>query len=373
MKLFLSILVLFSFATNAVAKYPSSESCNECHENIYREHTQSMHHKSTIFSNEVHRKVKNAVNPDKYQCAICHMPATKYLRAVMSGDEQPNPDKHRQSDGVSCFFCHQISKIYNSDAHKINFSNYRGEKKPTVFGNLKKPYESNEHESQSNEIYKNSEVCMGCHSHKQNAKGFEVCNTKNEYDKTSDCIGCHMPKTPGTIEKENKGIRDEYVSHEFLGVHSAEMVKKAVKLELSYKDDIIELTIDNRMGHAIITHPMRLKFAKTVVKRDSKVIWSNFKESPIEDKEATFIIVFKDSEDKPAMPHNAIGYKLNRNLKASQSKTIKYKVEGLQKGDEITTTWISYIVNPKVAKKLDITTKEIVKPYKGAEESIYIY
>jgi len=371
LKLFFYFFILFSLSLEA--KYPSSESCNECHENIYQEHTKSMHHKSSIFKDEVHAKVKNAVNKDKYACAICHMPATKSLRAVMSGEKQPDPKSYIQQDGVSCFFCHQISKIYNGDKHNINFSNYRGEKKPTVFGNLKKPYESNEHDSESNEIYKNSEVCMGCHSHKQNAKGFEVCNTKNEYDKTSNCIGCHMPVTSGTIEKENKGMRDKYASHEFLGVHSLKMVKKAVKLELEYKDGVVELTINNKMGHSIITHPMRLKFAKTVITRDKKVIWSNFKDSPLEDKEATFIIVFKDDKDNSALPNKAIGYKLNRNLKASATKVIKYNVPELQKGDEIKTTWISYIVNPKIAKKLQITTKEIIKPYIGAQESIFIY
>jgi len=373
MKFLLGLFAIFIINLNAEVVYPSSESCNECHENIYREHTKSMHHNSSLFKDEVHRKVKNAVNKDKYKCAICHMPATKNLRDVMSGAKQPDPNKHRQTDGVSCFFCHQISKIYNSKAHKINFSNYKGEKKPTVFGNLKKPYESNEHYTDSNEIYKNSEVCMGCHSHKQNSKGFEVCNTKNEYDKTSDCIGCHMPKTPGTIEKKDKGIRDQYASHEFLGVHSQEMVQKAVKLELSYKDDIIELVITNKMGHSIITHPMRLKFARTVVKRDGEVIWSNFKDKPIEDKEASFIIVFKDDQNNSSMPNKAIGYKINRNLKAAQSKVIKYKVAGLKKGDEVITTWISYIVNPKIAKKLNLTLKDIIKPYKGVKESIYIY
>ncbi|WP_321779415.1 multiheme c-type cytochrome [Sulfurimonas sp.] len=227
MKFLTSLLFLLVLSLNA-SNYPSSKSCNECHENIYREHISSMHHKSSIFKDEVHRKVKNAVNKDKYSCAICHMPATKNLRAVMSGEEQPNPQSYRQTDGVSCFYCHQISKIYDSKAHKINFSNYKGEKKPTVFGNLKKPYESNEHNSKSNEIYKNSQVCMGCHSHKQNKLGFEVCNTKNQHDKTSDCIGCHMPSTTGTIEKEDKGMRENYVSHKFLGIHSQQMVKKAV-------------------------------------------------------------------------------------------------------------------------------------------------
>ncbi|MEA2111732.1 MAG: multiheme c-type cytochrome [Campylobacterota bacterium] len=373
MRIIIFILIVCSVNANAAVKYPSSESCNECHENIYREHVSSMHHKSSLFKDEVHSKVKNAVNKNKYKCAICHMPAAKNLRAIMSGEKQPNPKSYRQTDGVSCFFCHQISKIYDSKVHKINFSNYKGEKKPTVFGNLKKPYESNEHYSQSNEIYKNSEVCMGCHSHKQNALGFEVCNTKNQYNKTSDCIGCHMPSTPGTIEKKDKGIRDSYKSHEFLGVYSSAMVKKAVKLELLYKNKVLELTINNKMGHSIITHPMRLKFAKTVIIRDKKVIWSNFKQSPIEDKEATFIIVLKDAQDKPSLPNKAVGYKLNRNLKASSSKTIKYSVPKLQKGDEIKTTWISYIINPKIAKKLDITTEDIIKPYIGVEESLYIY
>ncbi len=373
MKFILSFLILFGINANAEVKYPSSESCNECHENIYREHTASMHHNSSIFKDEVHAKVKNAVNKETYKCAICHMPATKNLRAVMSGDKQPNPNSHRQTDGVSCFFCHQISKIYDSKSHKINFSNYKGEKKPTVFGNLKKPYESNEHHSKSNEIYKNSEVCMGCHSHKQNSKGFEVCNTKNQYDKTSDCIGCHMPSTPGTIEKKDKGIRDNYASHEFLGVHSLEMVKKAVKLELSYKDKLLKLTITNKMGHSVITHPMRLKFAKTIITRGSKVIWSNFKDSPLQDKQATFIIVFKDKHGNDAMPHKALDYKLNRNLKANESKVVTYKVPKLQRGDEIKTTWVSYIINPKIAKKLDITTRNIVKPYIGSQETLYIY
>jgi hypothetical protein len=150
------------------------------------------------------------------------------------------------------------------------------------------------------------------------------------------------------------------------------MVKKTVKLELAYKDDTIELTIINKMGHSIITHPMRLKFAKTVVLRKGEIIWSNFKESPQEDKEATFMIVFKDSEGKPAMPHTAVEYLVNQNLKAMSAKSVKYSVPQLQKGDEIQTTWVSYVVNPKVAQKLQITSEEATKAYIGAKESIVV-
>ncbi len=370
MKLFLSFLLI---TISLYAKYLDSKTCKECHEDIYFEHTKSMHYKSSLFSDEVHRKIKEAVNKDKYSCALCHMPSTKNLAAMIRGTEQPNEKDVRQTDGVSCSYCHQISKVYHSKKYNINISSAKANEKPTMFGNLLNPDDSDKHSAKNNEIYKNSQVCMGCHSHKQNAKGFEVCNTKNQYDKTSDCIGCHMPKSPGGNEKFNKKGRDEYATHNFLGIHSLNMVKKAVKLELLYKDEVLELTINNKMGHSIITHPMRLKFAKTKIKRDSKVIWSNFKESPLEDKEATFIIVFKDDANKTTLPHKAIGYKLDQNLKASSSKVIKYKVPKLQTGDEVITQWISYIINPKISKKLQITKDDIIKPYFGAKESIFIY
>ena len=354
------------------AKYLDSETCKECHEDIYAEHIGSMHHKSSIFKDEVHRKMKEAVSKDKYACALCHMPGTLNLASMFRGMEKPNPKSIRQTDGVSCFYCHQISKVYHGKTYNINFFNAKNGEKPIMFGNLDNPDDSDKHNSQKNEIYKNSEVCMGCHSHKENAHGFQVCNTFNEFDKRSDCIKCHMPKAPGKVEKFNKKGRDEYATHDFLGIHSAQMVKKAVGIKLSYSDATLKLEIENKMGHSIIVHPMRLKFAKTVVLRDSKIIWSNFENSPLEDKNATFIIVFKDAKGKASFPHNAVGYKINQNLKAMSKKVIEYKISNLKKGDVIKTTWISYAINPKIAKKFKITDKDTLSPHKGVVKSIVI-
>ncbi len=371
MKLLIPLLLLLGLSLQA--KYLDTETCKECHEDIHYEHVRSMHHKSSTFSDEVHRKMKNAVNKDKYGCAICHTPGAKNLRNLMTGKEQPDERDVRQTDGVSCYYCHQIKQLYHAKNYNINISSATNVDKPNFYGNLTNPDESDKHHAEANEMYKNSEVCMGCHSHKLNKQEFEVCNTKNQHDATSDCIGCHMPKAPGGNEKFNKKGRDEYATHSFLGIHSLEMVKKAVKLELSYKDGVIELVVNNKMGHSIITHPMRLKFAKTVVKRGAKIIWSNFKDTPMEDKEATFMVVLADKDNMPTLPNKAVAYKINQNLKASSSKTIKYNVGKLQKGDEITTTWISYPVNPKIAKKLKINDKEVIKPIKGVQEAVYVY
>lgn len=368
-----TVLFVLICALFLEAKYMDSKSCGECHEKIYAEHVKSMHHNSTVFRDEVHKKVADiSTKEGKYACALCHMPAATNLRNLLSGKEGPNERDVSHQDGVSCFYCHQINKIHTSKANNFNFSSYKSDEKPKFFGNLNNPDFNDKHESADNPIYKNGEVCMGCHSHKENSHGVEVCNTKDEYDKTSDCISCHMAKKPGGAEKFNKRGRDEYASHEFSGIRSEEMVKSAVSLQLVHNDDVIKLIIQNKMGHAVITQPMRLKFVKTTLIREGKVIWSNFKESPLEDKEATFAVVFADENAEASMPAKARGYKINQNLKANRIKTVEYKIPALQSGDTVKSEYISYTVNPNIAKKLGLSDEKLSKPIYGDSKTLII-
>lgn len=371
MKITVFILLLSTLLLEA--KYLDSKSCGECHEKIYAEHIKSMHHNSTIFRDEVHKVVAELSTSDgKYSCALCHMPSATNLRTLLKGESKPNPNDISHQDGISCFYCHQINKIHKSKTNNFNFSSYKDGEKPTFFGNLDKPDPSDRHDSAHNILYKNSEVCMGCHSHKENAHGIEVCNTKNEFDATSDCISCHMAKKPGSVEKFNKKSRDQYASHDFLGVRSQEMVERAVEVKLSQNSEGVALTIANKMGHNIITQPMRLKFVKTTVTRGDQVIWSNFKESPLEDKEATFIIVFQDKEGNSALPILASDFKINQNLKANQTKTVFYKIPNLQSGDVVKSIYASYTINPKIAQKLKLSDEALSTPIFGSLATITI-
>jgi hypothetical protein len=363
----IAILILL-FNTNFLfSKYLDSKSCNECHSNIYKEHTSSMHHKSSIYSDEIHTKMKEAISPRKYACAICHTPAVDNLRPLMQGKAQPSEFDHRLKDGVSCSYCHSISKVMFTKHKGINFSTLKDNLKPTFFGNLENPESSSKHNSSSNnENYVNSQVCMGCHSHKVNKSDIEICSTVDEVGATSDCISCHMPKKQGSPTKLNAKSRIEYTSHEFLGIHSKQMVKQAVTLKLKQIDkNSFELYIKNKMGHSIITQPMRLKYARTQIIRNNKVIWTNFDKNPYKDKEATFAIIFKDKKGKPTFPAYAKGHLYNTNLKAQQEKRILYNFKDLKKNDIIKSTWISYIIAPKIAKKLDVTNKELTKQILG--------
>lgn len=366
MKLITFILIVASLLQ---AKYISSKDCAQCHSDIYEEHIKSMHHNSTIFRDEVHKKIALATSKQSYECATCHMPSSPNLAEVMSDITKIDEKNPANQDGISCFYCHSIESIHEGKSNNINI--LADQKVPTFFGNLKNPEQSELHKSAKNKIFENSQVCMGCHSHKENDYGIEVCNAKDEFDGTSDCIGCHMKKTTGAVEKNNK-YRLTHANHTLLGVRSAVMVKEATTLALKQVDVGIELSIKNNMGHSIITQPMRLKFVKTTVTRGENIIWSNFSETPLEDKNATFVMILEDEQKNPTIPANARAYKVNLNLKANQSKNVTYNIANLQKGDIVKSTWVSFTINPNIAAKLELSDKELLKPLFGDSKSITI-
>ena len=249
----------------------------------------------------------------------------------------------------------------------INFYNYKGEKKPTYFGNLKDVAMSNEHKvSSSKEIYENSQVCMGCHGKKYNKQKINICNGYDEYDKTSDCIKCHMPKENGAPTKKNKRGRMQYASHEFLGIRSNSMVKKAVDLSLNQlENNRIELRIKNKMGHSIIMQPMRLKYVKTTVTRAGRIIWKNYDKVPLEDTEATFTRLFQNDKKSIVFPPFATSIRYDNNIKANKIKKITYNIPILKKGDIVKSKWISYVVRPSLASALKLKEPELLKKYIG--------
>ena len=357
------ILFCFLIFINLQASYMDSKSCSECHQDIYNEHTKSMHHNSSIFKDMFHKAIVEKASPSKYDCAFCHSPAANNLATLKTGQDKPNPRNVNETDGVSCFYCHQITKVFQAKHQNINFYNYKGGK-PTFFGNLADADFSDKHESQSNEIYKNSTVCMGCHSHKLNGADVEICNTKSEPNEpTSDCIGCHMPKTNGSPVNVNKRGRNNYTSHNFFGIRDEHFVKQAVELRIQQAKDGFLVSVKNKMGHPLILQPMRLKYIKIQIKRKGAVIWQNFQNSPLEDKEASFTTTFKNDENIEVLPPQAKAILFKNNLGANETKNIHYQVK-LQKNDEIRASWHSMIVRPELAKELGLGA-EYLKIFDG--------
>jgi len=359
------LFLLFTFTLLSPllsAKYLTNKSCKECHEDIYYEYQSSFHAK-TYFNDELHRKVANAVSKKKYDCASCHMPAAPNREALETGKEQPSERYTEETDAISCFYCHQIG--YVKQAHKKNII-YISKKpdgyKPSMFGSLEDPDDSDKHEMLNNPIYRKN-VCLGCHSHKRNDHDVMIFDAMKNNQDSTECIKCHMPYISGGAEKMNKRGREKHHSHIFAGIHNMEMRKQSVDIALHADGSTLQITLTNKMPHPLIIQASRLKYLQIDIIRNGKVIWKNFKKSPLEDKQGAFVTDFVDKEGKPvAIPAFAFKRGFVNNLAAKETKTLTYHIPHIQKGDIIKVSMFVILAKPSCADKLHLKDKSLTQP-----------
>ena len=224
MKKTILFLVAGLALSHASTSFTSSKVCQKCHPNIYNEFQSSMHKKSSIFSDPVHKAIwdKHPLKPkEKYTCAKCHTPGDKKLLENLKEGKPALPDQNSdaQKEGVTCVSCHTIEKIeehpksntnihtdkkkyfFSADKSKKGEKNIAFSKESSFFGMFTKKTGSPYHKiDYSNENFYNGKMCLGCHSHKENGLKFKVCQTGSK-DMTDEknCISCHMPMVSGTM------------------------------------------------------------------------------------------------------------------------------------------------------------------------------
>ena len=358
-KIILLLSILISLLS---AKYLTNKTCKECHEDIYYEYKTSYHSK-TYLNDELHRKVADAVSKKTYDCGVCHMPAAKDLKEMTSGEKRPDKNSVEQTDAVSCFYCHQIGFVKKAHQRNINLISKNPEGfKPSMFGSLKEPDESDKHEMLKNPIYKKN-VCLGCHSHKRNSHDVMIFDAMKNNQDSTECIKCHMPYINGAVEKMNKRGRVQHRSHTFSGIHNMEMRKQALDISIDTTENTIEVTLTNKMPHPLIIQASRLKYLQLSLIRDNQVIWKNFKKSPLEDKQGSFITDFEDENGK-FVPIPAFAYKKGfvNNLKAKEVRVLKYNVKNIKKGDLIKASIFVVLAKPSCWNELDLEDKMLTTP-----------
>ena len=335
-KSILSLLLLLSSLIFAQDKYLDNHSCNECHEKIYEEYQTSAHAKS-YFTDELHRKIANKVNDKKYKCATCHTPMADNLADLISGKARPDKNNKTHTDAISCYFCHTIAYVKNAHIKNINIKARQAKNfKPTLYGRLDNPDDSDKHSSSKNPVY-GKKVCMGCHSHKLNENNVTIFRAMSKNQDSIGCIECHMPELSGGAEKMDKRTRGHHASHKFLGIYDKAFRATGLDITISTTVDTLKVKLTNKMGHPLIIQPARVKYLEVRVIRGGKEIWKNYKKEPKEDKEVFFEYRFKDKEGKKIIiPANAYSQE-STNLDAKASKTVSYNVK-LEKGDVIKAT-----------------------------------
>jgi len=361
MKFFLFFLLFFSIS-NAQNKYFDNYACSECHEKIYQEYQNSAHSKN-YFNNELHRKIADKVDTKKYECAICHMPMADNLKDLVNGKARPDKNNKTHTDAISCYFCHTIAYVKKAHKYNINTKAKQAENfKPTLYGRLSNPDDSDKHSSVKNPIYE-QKVCMGCHSHKLNDNNVTIFRAMDNKQNSKKCIECHMPKIKGGAEKMDKKTRGKHSSHKFLGIHDKKFRATGLDINISNTTNSITIELTNKMAHPLIIQPSRVKYLEVKVIRDGKEIWKNYKKEPKEDKKAFFEYRFYDKNKKRIIiPANAYS-KDENNLNAYQSKKLEYKNIELKKNDIIKATMFVRFAKKDCLRVVNLEDEKFKKNY----------
>jgi hypothetical protein len=339
--LILSILSIWLLASNL-------NTCKGCHPIIVNEFENSMHKKSTIRDDKIHKAIWDR-HPFKkkgnYTCAKCHTPNNSH-------------------SGITCLSCHTIKNIKRHPKSNENvyekrdkyfYSAEKGmENKKVVYkeksswlGLFTKTVGSPYHDiDYTNKIFYTGEVCMGCHSHKKNSHRLNVCKTGNKgvRENGDNCISCHMPKVKGSAT--NIRISKKHAFHGFAGViNKPELLSKYIDINYKRGESGFDIIIHNKAPHNLMLHPLRIVQLRVKLKSKGKDKEKNLKVH-------NFVRIL-GRKSKPTMPWLATKVLKDTMINPDEKRVVHFDTN-LQKGDEIEAILGFYIVNPKVIKKLGL-------------------
>ncbi len=359
-----SVIGINLYATQTL----QNTTCKRCHPKIFNEYQNSMHHKASIFNDIVHKAVWDK-HPQKkkgnYNCAKCHTPSDK---ALINRQSKLLPNKIQLNEPISCQTCHQIKSIEKhskaneniyTTKNKTFFSKdikRKGEKlifhdKTSFFGlfhtTVGSPYHNIDY---SNENFYNANVCLGCHDHKQNESGFVVCDMQIKDTNTKqNCISCHMPKIKGSFVNQHNTKTHAYHGSNIVTASPA-MLEKYLIISFKNRHNSFDITLKNRANHTLFPHPLRLSILKVYIQRDGKIIHL---------KDHDFVRII-GTNSKPTPPWLATTILKDTTIKAFEKRKITYQTQ-LKKGDKLIVEFGYHIVNPKMAKKLNINDTHYTK------------
>jgi hypothetical protein len=198
--------------------HPASE-CQECHEAIYKQWTQSMHAHAVTSPvaiaqiNQVMRMTAfaGAAKPDPYLlCNNCHSPVGARLTGQATLPFEASEAVTALADeGVSCTVCHQFNGEPRSG--QGGFKSFNRDLRPgrIFYGAIADPAGNPYHQSQPGKLAaKPDSLCQNCHNVNYDSNGDgqiekgadlilqSIYTEWERYAKaggTQSCVSCHMP------------------------------------------------------------------------------------------------------------------------------------------------------------------------------------
>ncbi len=195
------------------------DTCRGCHPSHYREWSSSMHayaSKDPVFVAMNKRGQRETHGALGDFCVRCHAPM-----AVLEGRTEDGlnldqlPDAER---GVSCYFCHNVSRIEGDHNAMLQLAN-----DTTMRGPIHDPLRTDAHRAEYSEMFEemspeSSALCGGCHDI-VTLTGVHLERTFQEYQfglfsksatgappAFESCVGCHMPGRTGFAAAAPQGV-----------------------------------------------------------------------------------------------------------------------------------------------------------------------
>lgn len=367
------ILLLCALSTLTFAQnlhFEKNKKCSECHPAIYEEYKGSQHAKATIFEDKIHGAVYDK-HPqhwkmEKYRCGACHTPTADNLDALLAPNNGVIPDNNNetQNEAVACAYCHRIEDTVSGKAFNENIVS---KEERVYFTKKENPGESSFHELKTNkEVFENAKMCMGCHTHKSNAKQFQVCSTDiNQNAPKKNCIECHMHKVDGAPSKFSK--ETQHTFHGFPGLHGdLTNLAQYIGMQITNTDDkkMFTVTINHDAPHASVLHPLRMGKLEVTVTRDGKV-------TKMQTRELEKIIGTNEGGSaKPTPPWLATTVIKDTRIPANTSIAYPYAWE-LKTGDIITATFGYLLVKPGSLEKLELQDNKEATKFRVIKEQSF--
>lgn len=345
-------------AEGAMHRLPAAV-CKRCHEEIYEQWSQSMHAKSTALADPIHElmyrrevgdpRLEGQVHQRSGQfpiCLNCHAPNAAKDKVTKLDAMQS------YADGVSCVTCHQISGYHGvrrpEGGLRLGLASY--ETSSTLQGPNGFPFDvvaldaesaaANYHIPRMQpsgrllpaptpvegnpEMFRSSNLCLGCHHLRPNPQGVPLCATGDEYAESGSqatCQSCHMP------------ILNGIANHSMGGGHDPAMLRRAVRMSVDVEPNgsgvIANLVIQNQLPHKVPTGaPFRnVQIKLTAFDADGKVLWQNFeKHAQNEDPKSYLFYQLADDQGKPAMPPDATRVGKDTRLTPYERREIRYEI-----------------------------------------------
>ncbi len=384
----------------------SSEVCQGCHKETYKQWKGSMHANSTAFNDPIHGTFYRKVVGDPGKEGVKHKASGKYPICLQCHAPNAAKDKTTKLDakpayaeGVNCIACHtltnykgiegangklqlglqayEVADAIQAPGHNSNnqlqklaaagdefgFGGAGDEQKPnphlgeavTMDGKEipSLPMESNPKQMRT------SDACMGCHDKRNNPHGVPLCATGDEYIESKsqvDCLSCHMPAYNGLAD------------HSMGGGHDMGMLRRSVVFSLDSKKEGDKIkstvTIVNKQPHTMPTGaPFRNLYMKiSAYDKSGAVVWQNAKGHPAkEDAQAFMFMSLKDDKDQPAPPPTATKPGEDTRLLAHEERDLAYEIPA--EGVVLVRAELYYnLLWPGLVKKFTHLPKDVTDP-----------